>query len=217
VLRLKTNEEEIHLENLPLDDALSFIEKEVSMLSRDKMAALFGIAGEALLPLYISFNKKHDWGNPKILHEACRQVLLFAIGSNDMREIISSMKQDIADATPDGEKFDAPESTFAQDVAICIDAAIRCADLNETVNPGWIEYALEPAIQMTCEQQTGFLDSGSLDDDNWQMHALQHGGLRKAFECCLGLIRFLQNRNVLSDSDIQQLKSDAKNLLLQQQ
>ena len=36
--------------------------------------------------------------------------------------------QEIANVIPDGEKFDAPESTFAQDVAICMDAAVRASD-----------------------------------------------------------------------------------------
>jgi hypothetical protein len=49
----------------------------------------------------------------------------------------------IASATPHGDDFDAPDSTFAQDAAICVDAALRAA-FGQQLNPQWIEYALEP-------------------------------------------------------------------------
>ena len=62
-------------------------------------------------------------------------------------------------AMPD-KLVEAPQSTFAQDVVICIDAAVRAATTTENVKPAWVQYALEPITMMTRQQETGFYDLG---------------------------------------------------------
>ena len=133
-------------------------------------------------------------------------------------ERTSALLEAIAAVTPDGERFDAPESTFVQDVAICMDAAVRSSDQTEEINPGWVEYVVEPATVAASEEQTGYLDAGdSIEAEEWRATALRHSGLRRAFETSAELLRVLAMKPSLSSSDVAELRPLAAGLLVSTQ
>jgi len=169
-------------ESLSLDQALDLLISRTARLSRVQMAALFGCLGTALLPLYIRFSEKNGWGNPDLLRTALEAALGYAMGGPELRRTGTSMVQSIANVTPDEQEFETPESTFAMDVAICVDAAVRAADPEQDVDPRWIEYALDPSVITLCEQETGYLDLGSSTRaDEWRSQALKNPQLSGAF------------------------------------
>jgi hypothetical protein len=207
--------ETMAFERLSLDEALDRLRAGVASLSRRQAAAFFAICGEALFPLYLRFVEQSGWGDPDVLRAAEKSALEFAAGGSPRPESTSALLEAIAAVTPDGERFDAPESTFAQDVAICMDAAVRSSNQAEKINPGWVEYVLEPATVAASEEQTGYLDPGdSIQAEEWRATALKHSGLRRAFETSAELIRVLAMKPSVSSSDVAELRSLAAGLLV---
>jgi hypothetical protein len=103
---------------------------------------------------------------------------------------------------PDGERFEAPASTFAQDVVICFHEALQCAITGETVNISAIEFVLEPATHLACEEATGFLYLGDSPESlSWYDRAPDIPRVRSAIECCSTLINLLVGKQYLSSSD----------------
>ena len=201
------------LRKFSLDDALDHLQAEVEGLSRRQVAAFFAICGEALFPLYMQFVSVTGWGDPDVLRTGGLFALEFATGGEAMSA--SNLLEAIAKVTPDGERFDAPESTFAQDVAICMDAAVRAATLEEKINPSWVEYALEPSIIVASEEQTGYIDPGSsIEADKWRVIALRHPGLLRAFETAFALLAILKANATPNSSDIVRLRLLAVGLLV---
>lgn len=207
--------ESISFEGLSLDAALDRLQGGVASLSRRQAAAFFAICGDALFPLYLRFVQRYGWGDPDVLRAAEKSALEFAAGGSSHAESASALLHSIADVVPDGERFDAPQSTFAQDVAICMDAAVRCSSQVEKINPAWVEYVLEPATVAVSEEQTGCLDLGSsMEAQNWRATALNHVGLRRAFETSAELLRIIAVKPSVSPSDITVLRSLAVGLLV---
>ncbi len=201
-------------DGLSLDAALDRLQTEVGGLSRRQAAAFFAVCGRALFPLYEDFVRQTGWGDPKVLRAAESLALEFAAGTAPQPEKTSQLLEAVAAATPDGERFDAPGSTFAQDVAICMDAALRATDPAEEINPGWVEYALEPATIAASEEQTGFTDPGTSEVGNeWRDRALGHSGLRDAFRAAEKLIRLASKKSTFSAADISALRRIASGLL----
>src|SRR5436305_5174906 len=162
------------MSDLSMDAALDRLQSEAAKLSRPQAAAFFAICERSLFPLYEDFVHKNGWGDPAVLRAAEAHSLSFATGHRPDHEVADRLLQEIADVIPDGEKFDPPESTFAQDVAICMDAAVRASDPQQVVNPAWVQYVLEPATVTVAEKETGSLDPGSGEQGElWRMEALR--------------------------------------------
>ncbi|SRR5260370_11585862 len=202
--------------NVSLDQALDLLQAQVAELTRPGLAAFFAVIGEALLPLYVDFSKKNRWGDVDVLREAAIKALGYATGGASLQGTAEGILKSIENVTPDGDQFDAPESTFAQDAAICVDAAVRAGNPKEEINPAWVEYALQPAITMLCEEQTGYLDLGSSEKATvWRSQALKHPGLRRAFEALSEMAKFLkEHREKIGSSELEALRQWARLLLL---
>jgi hypothetical protein len=198
-----------------LDDALDQLQAGVASLSRRQAAGFFAICGDALFPLYLRFVKQSGWGDPDVLRVAKKYAVEFAMGGPSHDEGTSTLLDNIANVIPDGERFDAPQSTFAQDVAICIDAAVRYSNVTEKIDPRWVEYTLEPAMIVASKEQTGYLDPGtSIEAEEWRATALNHVGLRRAFEASAKLLGIIAMKPSLSLSDVTNLRFVAAELLV---
>ena len=126
------------LQKLSLDEALDKIQNGIARLSRPKMAVFFATCADTLLPLYDEFFVTNQWGDPQGLRRVIRAACQYAAGVGDI-PAAQDMGDMVQKATPDGDKFDAPESTFAQDVAICVDVALRAISRGAEFDPAWIE------------------------------------------------------------------------------
>lgn len=203
----------VRFESLSLDEGLAVLKSKVASLSRPQTAAFFGCIGTSLLPLYISFSKRYGWGDVAVLRSALKAAFGYATGEGDPRVSTTNIVELIAKVIPDEQEFEVPDSTFAMDTAICVDAAVRAADPERDVNPGWVEYALQPAITTLCERETGYLDLGS-ESQTWQTSALKNLELREAFEALAEMAEILSRRKTaISRSELQDLQRLADRLL----
>ena len=179
-------------ESLSIDEGLDLLSQRVARLSRPKLAAFFGSIGGAMLPIYVRFSESHDWGDVAVLRAALDAAFEYATGESGVRGNGESILESIAQITPNEKEFEVPESTFAMDAAICVDAAVRASDSEHNIEPAWVEYALDPAITTLCEEQTGYLDLGSSPQaDAWRREALKNRRLRDAFEAVAEIVDLL--------------------------
>jgi hypothetical protein len=148
--------------------------------------------GAAMLPIYLRFSERNYWGDVAVLRAALDAAFRYAEGELDFLGDGESILKSIAEITPNEDQFEVPESTFAMDVAICVDAAVRAFDPKQSVEPAWVEYAMDPVITTLCEQQTGYLDLGSSpESDVWRAQALKNPGLSGAFEAVSEMVDVL--------------------------
>jgi hypothetical protein len=147
-----------------------------------------------MLPIYIRFSERNHWGDALVLAEALDAAFGYAVGKSDLRGSGESILASISAVVPDENEFEVPESTFAMDVAICVDAAVRACDPETKVESAWIEYALDPIITALCEQQTGYLHLGSSHRAGvWAAHALRIPELKGAFEAFEEMVELLSD------------------------
>jgi hypothetical protein len=212
---LRKNSEKFNCDSLTLDVALSRLQSKVESLSRRKNAALFGCIGTGLMPLYTQFSERYHWGSPSVLSDALESSLGFALGKSVHNNVPKDVLIAISRITPSEEEFEVPESTFAMDVAICADAAVRSTDADSTFDPAWIEYALNPVTTIVCEKHTGYLDLGSSPEaDFWRSNALKDPDLKHAYEAAEEMIGLLSDAEIaLSEGLIDKLKKLALGLV----
>lgn len=131
---------------------------EIGRLGPRAQTAFFAACGEALLPLFHSFHEETGWGDPEVLSQALDTAWRFVCeGRLETRpELIEAL----ASAVPHGDDFDSPQSTFAQDAVICVDAAVKPA-VGMQVDGSWVEYVLEPMATSLTLRDLGLTDVGS--------------------------------------------------------
>jgi uncharacterized protein YjaG (DUF416 family) len=182
----------VSFESLSLDEGLDLLQSRVARLSRPKLAAFFGSIGAAMLPIYLRFSASNHWGDVAVLRAALDTAFVYATGKSDFLCDSERMLDSIAEITPNEDQFETPESTFAMDAVICVDAALRACDPGQSIEPAWVEFAVDPAITTLCEQQTGYLDLGSSpEEDVWRAQALRNPALKGAFEAVSEMVDLL--------------------------
>ncbi len=105
----------------PLGRWLAVVIGRVDSLPRKSHAVLFAYLAEKMFPLYERFCEVADWDASRELRmclDSAWHALLRPTPLNARKAAI-----DIQRLAPDGELYDAPGSTFAQDVVICVDEA----------------------------------------------------------------------------------------------
>jgi Protein of unknown function (DUF416) len=115
----------------------------------------FAYVAERLMPLYVAFVRKHEWGDAKRLQQELDGVwdALSHRTTGPNADVLSRLESMI----PSGERFDSPDSTYAQDVIICVDAAVRALLDGEALVGEWAEFAVEPTYTMVSKRLTGYL------------------------------------------------------------
>jgi uncharacterized protein YjaG (DUF416 family) len=107
------------------------------------------------MPLYETFVRKHSWGDTHVLRQELDGIWLALGGVSTGPNAESLARLELI--SPDGEFFDSTDSTYAQDVVICVDASVRALLANEKLEGEWSEFAVEPVRTMACERITGYL------------------------------------------------------------
>jgi uncharacterized protein YjaG (DUF416 family) len=115
----------------------------------------FAYVAERIMPLYETFVRKHSWGDSHILRQELDGIWSVLSGGSAGPSAESLTRLELI--SPDGEYFDSPDSTYAQDVVICVDASIRALLANEKLEGEWSWFAVEPVHTMACERITGYL------------------------------------------------------------
>jgi|GEM_PF-2902269 len=199
---------------LSLDEALNQLTLRTGKLSRRQIAALAASCGHALFPLYEYFVDQHGWGNPEVLNSAEMLAMRFAAGGETAADLVQELRMTLEAVVPDGEYFDSPGSTFAQAVTICMDVALCAIDPLAEINPGWVEYALEPVSITAVEEATGFTDLGSgKEAEEWSMTALRHHNVGSAYTAMWDLLELVETRSTFSSIDFVALHSLASGLM----
>lgn len=193
-----------------LSEAIHRLQSQVAGLSRRQQAAFFAGCAEGLLPLYCS-NAPTAEEHIQMLRGVVGVAWSFVEGGTALlqsTEILANLEK-----TMPNERVEAPQSTFAQDAVICLDAAIRAASTNEKVDPAWIQYALEPITMMVCQEETGFYDLGSsASAAEWDKKALDNPRLLKAITCCTQMLDYISKRQLFVASDAQRLAQMSSDL-----
>lgn len=191
-----------------LDLLIDGLQAELRGLSRNQFAAFFAANGERLFPLYVGFARKTGWGDPTVLSHALDGVWGYLAGGEPLntRELIEGIEA----VTPHGDEFDAPDSTYAQDSAACVDASLRAVDQSEAIDPRWVEMAIEPTKISLCHEQTGYLDLGSSDKNlDWENSVTQHPKMKAVIDFCRETISFVKSKNSFSAAEIGALRARA--------
>ena len=115
----------------------------------------FAYVAERIMPLYETFVRKHSWGDTHVLRQELDGIwsALGGVSTSPNAESLARLEL----ISPDGEFFDSPDSTYAQDVVICVDASVRALLANEKLEGGWSWFAVEAVHTMACERITGYL------------------------------------------------------------
>ena len=108
-----------------------------------------------VIPLYETFVRKHSWGDTHVLRRELDGIwsALGGVSTGPNAESLARLEL----ISPDGEFFDSPDSAYAQDVVICVDASVRALLADEKHEGEWSEFAVEPVPTMACERITGYL------------------------------------------------------------
>lgn len=182
------------------DQVLDELGEKIQALSRIQQAVFFASCGEVLLPSYDSFREKSGWGSIEALKKGLSVAWQFAKTGVDrsVNEVISSLES----ATPHSDDFDLIECKFAQDVAICIDAAVRAASPEYKVEGTWVEYALEPLKTKICLDELDLLDVGSDEvGRRWLDNLAVSELMRSAINECFEVISYLRKITLVTEED----------------
>jgi uncharacterized protein YjaG (DUF416 family) len=187
-----------------MDACLDELQDALSGLQRRSLATFFAACAERLLPLYQYFWNKEQWGNPQLMREVLDDVWRHLEGE-DMPDVKRRLEE-VGLLVPHGDDFDAPDSTFAQDAAICVDAALRAISIDENVDVRWVEYSIEPARIAACMEETGFMELGSTEARAWEARALNNAKLRSDVDLCRDMIRSLKQAEPLDPAYVKALR-----------
>jgi hypothetical protein len=148
------------------DRTISQLANGIEQLTASRKVALFSSIAGALLPLYREVQERTGIGSVESIESAVAAARAFAV--EGVAADWDHQLLRIEAATPHGDDLDAPDSTFQQDVAICVDMSFRYAMGDTTVSAEAIEYALEPIKTTQCLAQLDRLDPGSGSDaERW--------------------------------------------------
>ena len=138
-----------------IEDWIQRTSVRLANLPRSRFSMWFAYVAERIMPLYETFVRKHSWGDTHVLRQELDGIWLALGGVSTGPNAESLARLELI--SPDGEFFDSPDSTYAQDVVICVDASVRALLANEKLEGEWSEFAVEPVRTMACERITGYL------------------------------------------------------------
>ena len=194
------------LQSVTVEEVLAQLTEEVARLPPRGKAALFYLAGRALFPLYIEFERRSGRTNSPAVERALALARGFICGAEaDLSEFMA-LSEELNRTAPWGDEFDPPLSTFAQDVTICVETSLRCA-LESDVDARGVYYVLEPALQTACEEDTGYLS-----DEKWYRRPIKNERLEAAVGCLARLVENLSNGAPLSRDQLESLEVGAEKL-----
>jgi uncharacterized protein YjaG (DUF416 family) len=138
-----------------IEDWIQQTSVRLANLPRSRFSMWFAYVAERIMPLYETFVRKHGWGDAHLLRQELDGIWSALGGVSTGPNAESLARLDLI--TPEGEFFDSPDSTYAQDVVICVDASIRALLANEKLEGEWSWFAVEPVDTMACKRITGYL------------------------------------------------------------
>ena len=140
-----------------IEDWIQRTSVRLANLPRSRFSMWFAYVAERIMPLYETFVRKHSWGDTHVLRQELDGIWLALGGVSTGPNAESLARLELI--SPDGEFFDSPDSTYAQDVVICVDASVRALLANEKLEGEWSEFAVESVCTMACELITGYLSA----------------------------------------------------------
>jgi hypothetical protein len=135
-------------------------------------------------------------------------VRAFVIGGDPTDN--DSLQSSLLAITPHGDDFDSPGSTFAQDVTICIDAAVQCSIIVGECNTNCLGYALEPLMNALTQRRYGVLQLGSgPEEEEWQYGVVNEPEMARALRFCISAVNTLKRINIVSPELFDHLITEA--------
>jgi uncharacterized protein YjaG (DUF416 family) len=190
-----------------LDEEIEKLERRLAVLPAPLFATFFAYWAEKLFPLYLRFEAIHSWGNSKALRNGLDIVwrCLSSGSPNNEPRLIDKLQEII----PNGETFDAPDSTYAQDAVICVDSALRALTEGKTIDAAWVEFVLEPFTCSVSLAKTDMLSEEGVEADQWARLIISDPQMNAALEECDKVLRLLESKRT-SKFDVEMLRSAAQ-------
>jgi len=163
-------------------DATQFYEQLSNQLSHLPKERLIGFGiniCERLLPDYIGFHQKFNWGNPEILREAIEYAKASVTNTID-EEKVNQLLIDLESVLPDTEEFPDPLGSYA------LNAGCAVFEL--------LEYLIDPEIDHLLNISSTVSDTidfklSELDDDLNEEEIANHPDLLKEWHSQLEISR----------------------------
>jgi hypothetical protein len=135
-----------------LDSISATLAESVSVVSFRGKAALFAACGDALAPLLheVELRTVGRWLFPDV-SEALDISEKYAVGTiveGDYRHL----RERLIASAPNGHELDSPWSTYAQDVLICLDAALVASSVSASEG---VPFELDSVCAGTASDVTG--------------------------------------------------------------
>lgn len=180
-------------------------------LNRRMQAAAFAVLARALLPLAAVPPMRDAWDTSAV-EEAVDRATGFACDSvtPDNGQLLERLRE----STPHGDEMDAPESSYAQAISICADAALRAALPAHEVKGIWLEYSLDPLLSSLCERDLGVVDIGSSTAElEWRSRISMDPAMRDALDFINAVLMSLSGKGAVSRAELERLHSLGRVLL----
>ncbi|MFI5916008.1 hypothetical protein [Dactylosporangium sp. NPDC051541] len=106
-------------------------------------------------------------------------------------------------AAPNGHELDGPWSTCIQDAAICADAGLASASVDDQTDSSWIYHALEPLLNDFEGRDEDFIDQHG--PEAWRIAVVREPAMASA----LAFVRELIDGAVQADTGASRAQFDA--------
>ncbi len=192
------------------DDLLLRLGREIDLLPRRAMSALFLVCGRALLGTYEGWAGSVGGVGHGLLEQADDAAARFAMGGEadgDLSLLLDSM----AGFTPEADSANGVSATAAQDCWICFDTAVRLI-VDRQFEPGaCIEFALQPVTEAVSERLFGVSQIGGGPNERMQSARLiDDAQFREALGFCEHAIEELGRRRAITVQTLDELVSIAR-------
>lgn len=191
-----------------LDTWIEQMALRLGALPRSAFAIFFACLAERLLPLYVAFQQKHGWGDSATLAGVLEAVWKVLSGFPDVG--VQGGIQQLVVLTPSGEDFDSPDSTYAQDAVICVDAAVRALTPGEPLNSDWVEYAIEPVKTKVSIQKSGYMSMEGEAAEAWEAQLMADPEFAMFLKDCEDLLARLEAATNLVNIDSLRMEARSK-------
>ena len=194
------------------DQVLDALSTDIDSLPTRAKVVLFASLSAGLLPLYQEIERRIAGQGSESVEQAIVAVTRFvAEGTEpDWARLLAGIEA----ATPHGDDIDAPDSNYQQDVAICVDTAIRFAMNDPDASGESIEFALEPLKIFLCLEQLDLMDPGSdAAATRWFNELVDHPRMRTALEFLMTAIAHLKTAPAIGEAAVDELAVRARILL----
>jgi len=163
------------------DQVVKSLSDALAGCDRRWQVAFFTVAGRVLGPTYVSFVEASGFGDTTAVEQALSCAEAYAI--EGVADVPEGLSERLEAAAPHEDNFDAPASTYAQDVVICAETALGLSR-GMTIDLDNVQFVLEP-------MQASLLDSSQdapPTENEWLDQVMEVSAMQGAVAACRSIL-----------------------------